>query len=137
MARLLRAEGELLPAVQADDGSTELRLLSDHRDNLVSERTRLTNQVHAQMLQIDPEYRTRSGSLTRPTGVQYCHELQLPAAGAVVQARLLVVRQLAAQLLRLDADIATLTGELTARVRATGTRLTELRGVGPVLAARL
>lgn len=47
------------------------------------------------------------------------------------------MRQLAAQILRLDADIATLTGELTARVRATGTRLTELRGVGPVLAARL
>jgi len=28
MARLLRAEGEALPAVQADDASTELRLLS-------------------------------------------------------------------------------------------------------------
>jgi transposase len=137
MARLLLVEHAALPAVRRDDRSTELRLLSDHRDNLVSERTRLTNQLHAQMLQLAPEHRTRSGSLQRPAGVQYCHELQRPAAGAVVQARLLVVRQLAAQILRLDADIATLTGELTARVRATGTRLTELRGVGPVLAARL
>ena len=54
MARLLRAEGELLPQVQADDASTALRLLSDHRDNLVVDRTRLINQLHAQMLQLDP-----------------------------------------------------------------------------------
>lgn len=54
MARLLRAERETLPRVQPDDASTELRLLSDHRDNLVAERTRLINQLHAQMLQLAP-----------------------------------------------------------------------------------
>ncbi len=137
MARLLLVEHAELPPVRRDDRSTELRLLSDHRDNLVNERTRLTNQLHAQMLQIDPTYLTRCGSFKRSAGVQYCHDLQVPEAGTVVQARLLVVRQLAAQLLRLDADIATLTSELTTRVQATGTKLTELRGVGPVLAARL
>ena len=61
MARLLRAEGEALPAVQADDAGTELRVLSDHRDNLVADRTRLVNQLHAQLLQIDPRYAERSG----------------------------------------------------------------------------
>ena len=137
MARLLLVEHAELPPVRPDDRSTELRLLSDHRDNLVTERTRLTNQLHAQMLQLDPTYLTQCGSLKRPAGIQYCHDLELPAAGAVVQARLLVVRQLAAQILRLDADIALLTGELTQRVQTTGTKLTELRGVGPVLAARL
>jgi len=45
-----------LPSVQVDDLSTELRLLSDHRDNLVAERTRLINQLQAQMLQVDPHY---------------------------------------------------------------------------------
>ncbi len=137
MARLLRVEHAELPLVRRDDHSTELRLLSEHRDNLVSERTRLTNQLHAQMLQIDPGYLARSGPLRGAAGIRYCHDLHLPAAGAVVQARLLVVRQLAAQILRLDADIATLTAELTRRVQATGTPLTQLRGVGPVLAARL
>ncbi len=34
MARLLRAEHECLPLVRLDDCSTELRLLSDHRDTL-------------------------------------------------------------------------------------------------------
>jgi transposase len=137
MARLLLVEHAELPPVRRDDPSTALRLLSDHRDNLVNERTRLTNQLHAQMLQLDPTYLTKCGSLKRSAGIQYCHDLQPPEADAVVLARLLVVRQLAAQLLRLDADIAALTEELTARVRATGTKLTELRGVGAVLAARL
>ncbi len=55
MARLLGAEGDGLPVVYADDASTALRLLSDHRDNLVADRTRLVNQRHAQMLQRDPQ----------------------------------------------------------------------------------
>ncbi len=54
IARLLLAEGAHLPQVQRDDVSTALRLLSDHRDNLLVDRTRLINQLHGQMLQIDP-----------------------------------------------------------------------------------
>lgn len=49
IARLLLAEGEHLPEVRRDDLSTELRLLSDHRDNLLVERTRLINQLHTQL----------------------------------------------------------------------------------------
>lgn len=49
--------------------STELRVLSDHRDNRVVERTRLVNQLHAQMLQLDPEYKAKSGPLTTPAGM--------------------------------------------------------------------
>src|SRR5947209_1346797 len=41
IARLLLAEGEHLPTIQRDDCSTELRVLSDHRDNLLVDRTRL------------------------------------------------------------------------------------------------
>ncbi len=56
IARLLVAEGEQLPRVQADDASTELRQLSDHRDNLLGERTRLINQLHDQMVQLVPPH---------------------------------------------------------------------------------
>src|SRR4051794_30171028 len=52
IARLLLAEGAHLPAIPRDDVSTELRLRSDHRDNLLVDRTRLINQLHAQMLQM-------------------------------------------------------------------------------------
>jgi len=137
MARLLGAEGDRLPVVQADDASTELRLLSDHRDNLVADRTRLINQLHAQMLQLDPRYEERGGPLTRPAGVRYCQELDPPHADGLMQTRLLIVRQLATRIAALTTEIADLTVRMEQRVVALGTPLLQLRGVGPVVAARL
>ena len=137
MARLLQAEREHLPLVERDDVSTELRLLSDHRDNLVAERTRLVNQLHAQMLQIDPCYAEHSGTLTSQKGIRYCHTLELPHADGVVQTRLLIVRQLSAQLLRLWEEIETVETAIAARVRATETPLLDLCGIGVIAAARL
>ena len=100
IARLIGAEGEQLPSVQADDLSTELRLLSDHRDNLVAERTRLINQLHAQMLQIDPCYMEKSGALTsrdrRPL-LPRRSTCRTPMAS--LRTRLLIVRQLTGQIL--------------------------------------
>src|SRR5579875_1004847 len=137
IARVLLAEGEELPQVPVDDVSTELRLLSDHRDNLVVERTRLINQLHAQMLQLDPEYKDKSGPLTAPAGMRYCQRLQVPGAAALTHTRLLVVHHLADQLLHVDEQIAAVTAELHTRVQATGGRLLGLRGVGAITAARL
>jgi transposase len=137
MARLLGAEGEGLPLVHADDASTELRLLSDHRDNLIADRTRLINQLHAQMLQLDPRYEERSGPLTQAAGVRFCQEYDPLHADALVRTRLLIVRQLATRIAALTTEIAALTALLGQRVAALGTPLLQLRGVGPVVAARL
>jgi transposase len=106
IARLLLAEGAHLSAIQRDDRSTELRLLSDHRDNLLVDRTQLINRLHAQMLQIDPDYQARSGALTARRGLLYCRDLTLPEADGVTQTRLLIVRQRVGQILRLDEQIA-------------------------------
>ncbi len=133
MARLLRAEGELLPQVQADDVSTELRLLSDHRDNVVVERTRLINQLHAQLLQLDPRYAARSGPLTHPRGVRSCQHLVLPQADSLGQTRLLVVQQLATRLLQLDTAIGAITAALEERVRATATPVVATFGHPPLV----
>ena len=137
IARLLLAEEASLPQVQRDDVSTELRLLSDHRDNLLVDRTRLINQLHSQMLQIDPGYQERSGALTARRGLLYCRDLLLPEADGVTMIRLLIVRQLVAQILRLEEEIATITGALSERVRASQTPILALCGVGEVIAARL
>lgn len=137
IARLLLAEGEHLPMVARDDLSTELRLLSDHRDNLLAERTRLINQLHAQMLQLDPTYKDKSGRLTQERGVPYCRTLQMPRADRLVRTRLLIVQRLADQILGLMAQIAELEQEVTQRVQESQTPLLALRGVGPIVAARI
>jgi len=137
IARLMLAEGEQLPHVQRDDRSTELRLLSDHRDNLLVERTRLINQLHSQMLQIDPSYKEKSGRLTAESGVIYCRDLTIADAGDLIQTRLLIVQQLAAQIVRLNADIAAVTADLERRVQESETPLLTLRGVGTIVAARV
>jgi transposase len=137
IARLLLAEGEHLPTIQRDDCSTELRLRRDHRDNLLVDRTRLINQLHAQMLQIDPGYQERSGALTARCGLRYGRDLALPEADGVMLTRLLIVRQLVRQILRLEEAIATITAALDERVRASGTPILALCGVGEVTAARL
>ncbi len=128
IARLLLAEGEHLPAIQRDDVSTELRLLSDYRDNLLVDRTRLINQLHAQMLQIDPGYQERSGALTARRGLRYCRDITIRGADGVTQTRLLIVRQLVGQILRLEEEIATVTGALGERVRASRTPILALCG---------
>jgi len=137
IARLLLAEGAHLPAIPRDDVSTELRLLSDHRDNLLVDRTRLINQLHAQMLQIDPDYQARSGALTARCGLLDCRDLLLPEADGVTLTRQLIVRQLVGQILGRDEEIATITAALGERVRASRTPILVLCGVGEVIAARL
>jgi transposase len=137
IARLLLAEGADLPRVPVDDLGTELRVLSDQRDSLMRERTRLINQLHAQMLQIDPTYKEKSGALTSTRGLVYCRDLTLPGAPRLLRTRLLVARQLADQALHLDSAIATITAELEQRVRESQTPVLALRGVGTIGAARL
>ncbi len=137
IARLMLAEGDQLPRVRRDDTSTELRLLSDHRDNMLVERTRLINQLHGQMLQIDPSYKEKSGRLTAEAAVIYCRDLTIADVDDLIRTRLLIVRQLAAQILRLDTDIAAVTAELERRVQESQTPLLALRGVGTIVAARV
>ena len=137
IARLLVAEAAHLPAVQRDDLSTELRVLSDHRDNLVVERTRLINQLHAQMLQVDPRYQERSGSLTTAAGRVYCRTYSAPPTDRLAQTRVLIVQQLVDRLEQLEAAIAGMTKEIAQRVAASRTPVQRLCGVGVLVAARL
>lgn len=137
MARLLRAEGEQLPQVRQDDLSTEPRLLSDHRDNLAADRTRLINRLRAQMLQLDPSYRERSGPLTHRKGATYRLELEPTEPRPIAETRLMIVRRLAQRILDLHDEIAEVAELLGQRVQESQTPLLELDGVGDVVAARI
>jgi len=69
--------------------------------------------------------------------VRYCEQFDPPHADALVCTRLLIVRQLATRIAALTTAIAELPALMGRRVLALGTPLVQLRGVGPVTAARL
>ena len=75
VARLVLREAATLPVVGAEDETAVLDLLTAEREAAVAEGTRLRNQLHALLLQLDPEYgptcppshRRRAGGRWRAT----------------------------------------------------------------------
>ena len=60
---------ESLPEIVLDDSARETRLLSDHRQALVNERTRAANRLRDLLHQLDPDYAASfpAGALSRPS----------------------------------------------------------------------
>jgi transposase len=133
IARAVLREPEL-PAAQHDPVSRDLKLLVDHREDLVGERTRAQNRVRWHLHELDPE-------------------LDIPARGldrAVVLDRLLgwladqpvtMITRIAAELLR---DIRAATQRINAAEREIAAligqavpQLLSLPGVGALTAAKI
>jgi transposase len=56
IARAVMREGiERFPVAFLDEDATEIRLLYDHRETLVNERTRLINRLRINLVILDPE----------------------------------------------------------------------------------
>jgi transposase len=55
VAQLVREDGTTLPQVNADDETAILDLLVTEREGALAEASRLRNQIHQLLLQIDPE----------------------------------------------------------------------------------
>jgi transposase len=70
VARCVCEEAPKLPLVHAGDDSVVLDLLSTEREAAVAEATRLRNQIHALLAQIDPQYGRRLPSLTSAAGLR-------------------------------------------------------------------
>jgi transposase len=69
VARVALREGvDALPCAWLDERAMEIRLLNDHRSDLVAERTRLQNRLRWHLVELDDalEARLPSGSLDRP-----------------------------------------------------------------------
>jgi transposase len=110
-----------------------LRLLVDYREQLLGERTRIANRVHADLVALRPGYQQRLPELRsqRATGL-----VRRLLAGQVGVRAELVCRRLD-QLDRLDAEIRQLKRRIGDLVEATGTSLVQVHGVGPLVAARI
>jgi transposase len=123
-----------LAAVDAEAASEVLRLLSERREDLVAERTRALNRLHGLLRDLLPG--GVSGKLSAERAARILRGIR-PKGGASARLR----RRLASEVLRdirtLDTKIADLNGRIECEVEASGTTLTEIFGIGPILAARI
>ena len=131
---LAASRNERLAAVDPEAASEVLRLLSERREDLVAERTRALNRLHALLRDLLP-----GGVTGKLSADRAARTLRGIRARGDASARLR--RQLASEVLRdvrtLDRKIAELNGRIEAEVEASGTALTQIFGIGPILAARI
>ncbi len=131
---LAASRNERLAAIDPEVGSEVLRLLSERREDLVTERTRALNRLHGFLRDLIPG--GVAGTLSAHRAARILRGIR-SRGGASARLR----RRLASEVLRdirtLDRKIAGLNERIEAEVEASGTTLTEIFGVGPILAAKI
>jgi transposase len=137
IARAVVKDGpERFPAAHLDERAMEIRLLCDHRNDLVAERTRAQNRLRWHLLELCPELeRTlKRGSLAQPRQLDRIDRRlrRLPA-----HARVRVAREQVRQLRVLTRQIDALERELLALVAAHRPQLLAETGCGTLTAAIL
>jgi transposase len=116
-----------------DEAVAALRAVTEHRDDLVRTRTQTLNRLHVLLAQL-----IASGlphKLTADTAAAALRTIRPRTLLARTVRRLAV--ELLAELRRLDRRITEATATLSAAVAASGTTLTELHGIGDVMAAKI
>jgi transposase len=130
---LAASRNRRLAAVDAEADSEALRLLSERREDLVAKRTRALNRLHGLLRDLVPG--GVAGTLSAPRAARILRRIRPQGASARLR------RRLASEVLRdvrtLDRKIADLNGRIEGEVEASGTTLTEIFGIGPILAARI
>jgi transposase len=137
VARLVLQDAAALPAVGPEDETAVLDLLTTEREAALADATRLRNQLHHLLLQLDPEYEVRLPALRSAAGVAALEGYTAPGPRPLDQERAAAVRRLA-QRLRLAVDQAeALAGQIRARARTGFVALTRLCGVSLLTAGAL
>ena len=127
----VRTQG--LRVLSFDEALEALRMLADRREELTRQRVQTVNRLHRLLSELIPG-----------NGKKDLTALQAKAILASVRPRdlpgktrrRLAVEQLA-ELVAVEKKIKALTAELKQMVKASGSGLMDLRGVGPVVAARV
>ena len=122
-----------LRRVHAEDHTVVLRLLTERREDLIAERTRATNRLHVLLRDLHPGGAPTGLSVTAATALL---KTLNPITPADLQ-RAAIARDLLADLRRLTQTARTLDKQLAAAVAATGTTLTDIRGIATITAAKI
>jgi len=132
IARVVVSEQDL-PAAIHGELTTDLKVLCNYRAQMLGERTRQSNRLHADLAALSPGYGAQLPAFD--SAVRQRRAATLLAAQGGVRARL-AERRLA-RILAITLEIDALEGQITALVGSCGTRLTAICGIGSLTAARL
>lgn len=122
-----------LRPVHTDPAATELKVLTEHRDDLVRTRTQTVNRLHAIMVLLVVGGAPRN--LTADTAAALLRRVRPSESLAVT--RRLIATDLVAEIRRLDKRITTATGHITTRVANAQSTLTSIPGIGPLTAGKI
>jgi transposase len=119
--------------LQPEDETVVLAVLEERRSNLVGQRTRSVNQLHAVLRQLIPGGAPRKLRADKAAAQQR----GVRAVTAADRARKQVAWDLVAEVRGLDRRLTMIGKRIQDTVTALGSRLTQTVGVGPIIAGRL
>lgn len=122
-----------LRPVHTDPAATELKVLTEHRDDLVRTRTQTVNRLHAIMVLLVVGGAPRN--LTADTAAALLRRVRPSESLAVT--RRLIATDLVAEIRGLDKRITTATGHITTRVANAQSTLTSIPGIGSLTAGKI
>ena len=125
-----------LPTARLDGPEREVRLLVDHREDLLAERTRIIGRLRWHLHELDPTWEPAARALDRASAYDAveAHLDALPDPSTLV-ARL--ARSLVQHLRTLTVEIDQMHAEIEARVHELVPTLLAVVGVGPLTAAKI
>jgi transposase len=135
IARAALREGpETLPAAHLDEDAMQVKLLLDHREDLVKARSEEQCRLRWHLHDLWPELEIPAGALDRRVWLE---RIARKLARTEQGARVRVARELVAEIRRRTHRIKELENELGALVKAQAPALLELQGCGALTAAKL
>jgi transposase len=137
VAQLVRQESSSLPRVWAEDVTALLDLLTTERESAVAEATRLRNQIHMHLMQIDPEYQKWLPGLKSRSGLEALQNYTLADANVLKQERAAMVRRLTERLRLAFLQADELKRQIEELAKASFSPLTRLCGINFVTAGTL
>jgi transposase len=137
IARAVVKDGvERFPAAYLDEQAMEIRLISDHRHDLVAERTRIQNRLRWHLVTLDPELEAsvKRGAMSNARQLDRV-DRRLRRIGSGARTR--VAREQVSQIRSLTRQINLLQDELLALIKRHRPQLLAEIGCGPMTAAIL